>query len=575
MRLGRSVVVAGGAVFAMLAGSVQGAAASGPLFDAPGAIDSGVAGTWMPGFPVRDLDRAGGLDLAVIGCENSQNAMAPAPPNTFACPAPQATMSIVLGDGAGNFRVAQRIHAGSYPTDVTSGYLNNDRRLDLAVTDPFGPQSTADGEVLLYEQLAQAEDGDLFRLRKVVTLAGPQPKGVQAADVNRDGAEDLVVLQSDPAGPDIQVLLGDREGNFDLRPRPAFGSCTSAHFFKGFSDFNEDGKLDFAVPCNGDAKVAVMLGNGDGTFAQTDIALPGTSMNVAAADFNADGNADFAVSARRMGGADVAVFLGTGTGTFNPGPGGGRYSVGYASGNLFTTFLDIADFAGPAGTAPDGILDVAVSNSAVNFTNSSISILTGQGDGSLVNAATYGSPIALGAGTGFRTWGLVSADYNGDAKLDLAVAGGSPTSVPGKLTLLMSPIAPAQTPPAAQTPAPPPPPPPPAAGKLRTTLTLSATPRRDLRLPFRYTFRGRLGLPAGTNRAAVCGGKVTLRLRKGLRTVARGSVRLSKSCSYQKRVSIFNTKLIGRKRGTLTVTAAFGGTAALKSSRKTTTVGYR
>lgn len=570
----RSAVAGGAAVvLIMLAGGIQSAAAQAPLFDAPRLVDAGVDGTWVPGFPVRDLDRAGGLDLAVIGCERNQTPQPPAPPNAIACPAPQPTLSILLGDNRGAFSTAQRIHAGSYPTDVTSGYFNNDRRLDLAVTDPFGPQSTLPGEVLIYEQLAQPDVGELFRLRKVVTLAGPQPKGVQAADLNRDGAEDLVVLQSNPVGPDIQVLLGDREGNFQFQPQPAFGSCGAAHFFKGFADFNEDGRLDFAVPCVADGKIAIMLGNGDGTFSQTDILVAGASMNLAVADFNGDHHTDVALSARRAGGADVAVFLGTGSGTFNAAPGGGRYSVGVA-GNDFVTFVDVADFGGPGGTAPDGIPDVAVSNSAVNFSSSSISILTGQGDGSLVNATPFGSPIGLGAGTGFLTWGLVSADWNGDGKPDLAVAGGSPISVPGKLTLLTSPI-PATAPaalPAAAAPAPTPAATP--AGKLTTTLTLTATPKRDRRLPFRYTFRGTLKLPAGTSKAQVCGGKVLLRLQRGRQTVARGSVRLSPTCTYVKRVSVFNTKQTGRARGRLKATAIFGGTAALKSSRKTATVGF-
>lgn len=175
------------------------------------------------------------------------------------------------------------------------------------------------------------------------------------------------------AAPDIQVLLGDREGNFQFQPQPLFGKCNSARFFKGFADFNEDGKLDFAVPCVGDGKIAVMLGNGDGTFTQTDIHLGGASMNLATTDLNGDHHTDIVISARHapgVAGADVAVFLGTGTGTFNPGPGGGRYSVG-VSGNVFNTFVDVADFGGPAGTGPDGIPDVAVSNSAVNFSTAS------------------------------------------------------------------------------------------------------------------------------------------------------------------------------------------------------------
>ncbi len=112
----------------------------------------------------------------------------------------------------------------------------------------------------------------------------------------------------------------------------------------------------------------------------------------------------------------------------------------------------------------------------------------------------------------------------------------------------------------------------PGAGKLRTSLTLKARPRRDRRPPFRFTFSGRVRVPSGTNAARVCGGRVRLVVKKRRRTVARGSARVSRRCTYKRRITIRSTRRTGRRKARLRVNARFGGNASLKASRRSTTV---
>ncbi len=134
---------------------------------------------------------------------------------------------------------------------------------------------------------------------------------------------------------------------------------------------------------------------------------------------------------------------------------------------------------------------------------------------------------------------------------------------------------PAATPPVYPTPPfsyPRPPVTPPVAGKLRTSLTLKARPRRDRRPPFRFAFSGRVRVPSGANRASVCGGRVRLVVKKRRRTVARGTARVSRRCTYRKRITIRSTRRTGRRKARLRVNARFGGNAALKASKRSTTV---
>jgi hypothetical protein len=113
-----------------------------------------------------------------------------------------------------------------------------------------------------------------------------------------------------------------------------------------------------------------------------------------------------------------------------------------------------------------------------------------------------------------------------------------------------------------------------AVGKLTTSLTLNAKPRRDRRLPFRYRFSGSVKFPAGINKAVVCGGTVKLRLRKGTKTVAKGTAAVSKGCTYKKTITIRSTRRTGTKKGKLKVAATFGGHTYLKSSKRSTTVRF-
>jgi hypothetical protein len=119
---------------------------------------------------------------------------------------------------------------------------------------------------------------------------------------------------------------------------------------------------------------------------------------IVAGDFNKDGNLDLAVANR--GDNTVSILLGNGDGTFAPS-------------------AVITGFNGPASIAVadfnnDGKLDLAVANSFDNLGNASVTILQGNGDGTFV----VKGPFAVGT----YPQALIAADFDGDGKMDLAVA---------------------------------------------------------------------------------------------------------------------------------------------------------
>ena len=188
---------------------------------------------------------------------------------------------------------------------------------------------------------------------------------------------------------------------------------------------NADGQVDLVVgdtSAGSQQEARVFLGRPDGTFSQLPaIALEPTARGFASADFNADGRADLAVLAEcedtlNCPNGDIAVYLGTGDGAFSAPT---KFPVG-----VHPTAILTGDFTG------DGTIDVISIERCFNSNACNYGVLTlmaGQGDGTFVRV-----PAAT-AGVGGYPICALTADLNGDGRLDLAVLG----SYPKQFTILL------------------------------------------------------------------------------------------------------------------------------------------
>ncbi|MEJ2007037.1 MAG: FG-GAP-like repeat-containing protein [Acidobacteriota bacterium] len=317
--------------------------------------------------------------------------------------------AVLLGDGSGAFSPpSSQLPAGFETNPYVVGDFNGDDRLDLLAGGSSGAWQVFWG------------NGDgTFAPGPTVPLPGGQtPVGM--ADFNGDGKLDLLSETGQGTTPTtIEVLWGNGTGAFASGPSTTLPSGLALARVPVW-DFNADGKPDLLLE-NGfetaSASFQVLLGNGDGTFTP----VPGTPMNVgpagytaAVADFNGDGKLDLAVPNGLYGyavGADtpsIAILLGNGDGTFTQVP-NCCGTPGQQADNILTGDfnddgkLDLAvtiNGNGAVGTDPAGYIEVFLGNGDGTFTPTDYSmILTGLGD-----------PTAL-----------YTADVNEDGKLDFIV----------------------------------------------------------------------------------------------------------------------------------------------------------
>jgi hypothetical protein len=176
-------------------------------------------------------------------------------------------------------------------------------------------------------------------------------------------------------------------------------STGSSPYSVAVGDFNNDVRLDIVVANFGNNTVSVLLGYGDGSFAnQVTYSTASGPSSVAVGDFNNDSQLDIVVTNRDH--FVVSVFL-------------GYVNEVFAKETTLTTgngsrprALVISDFNN------DDRMDIGVANSGAD----SIGIFFGYGDISFTNQVTYptsphSSPYSITVG-----------DFNNDTRLDIVVA---------------------------------------------------------------------------------------------------------------------------------------------------------
>ena len=291
------------------------------------------------------------------------------------------SVNIYLGNGDGTFRTATKFNfpvatATSASRLLAVGDFNEDGIQDLVASNNI-PSNVA---VLLGKGDGTFQSAAFYSLN-VSGIQGTAPWNVVVGDVNQDGHQDLAV-SSDNVGY-VSILQGNGDGTFQTVTYIPTGAQQVGSV--ALADFNGDGKPDLATTSAGNNAVYILLnasvGHSVAFGAATSNTMNSGPYYLTIGDFDRNGHAD--IISANDGSNNVGVLIGKGDGTF---ANAAYYGVG--AGSIFANVGDIngddrIDLTAVTGNG----LSVLLSGQAETATLSNVTV-AGCSVQSLV--ATYG-----------------------------------------------------------------------------------------------------------------------------------------------------------------------------------------
>ena len=363
-------------------------------FRLQGVFESGTANGSPNGVALLDANGDGKLDVAVSNKLSFD-------------------VSVLLGDGTGNFGAPRAFVTDQEPLTVAARDLNGDGIPDLVALNR--DNTMADAVVLLGQG-----DGTFIGVEDVIV--DPTPNSVIAGDTDNDGLADLIVSRSlsvcsneaakscstnsDCGGsntcqPNGRLLVRRSLPNGGFAAPLALQFPGDA-FAIGSGDFNADGRLDIVALNKSTSNVSMFLGQKNGFSSIKHYAVVG-GVALAVGDWDRNGRADLAVASQGDGSSGaINILLSKVDGSLQA-PASILLSVNPLA-------IDWGDFN------KDGKLDLAVLSNP-----SKVTIALGNGDGIFQPPTDVSASIG---GDGART--LAVADFDGDGFDDIAVLLAAP-----------------------------------------------------------------------------------------------------------------------------------------------------
>lgn len=334
-------------------------------FQAPSFFVSGTTNSAPNGLVLFDANGDGKLDVGVS--------------NNFSF-----DVSVLLGDGTGNYSTSRSFVTDQEPLAVNAGDLNGDGIRDLVAVNR--DDVTSDAVTLLGHG-----DGTFSAPEDVIVQA--TPSAAIAGDIDNDGLPDLIVAH--PSGT-LLVRRAQVGGGFAA---PLTLQADGDAVAIGQGDFNSDGRLDIVALNQSTPNLSVFLGQASG-FPSTpqNYSVGAGALALVVGDWDGNGRPDVAVARQASGAsAGIDILLSNANGSLQA-----PHTITLASNPVA---IERGDFNN------DGSLDLAL----VSNTNT-VTILLGNGNGTFQSATSISVPGATN-----NAKALAVADFDGDGFDDIAV----------------------------------------------------------------------------------------------------------------------------------------------------------
>ncbi len=383
------------------------------------------AGTQPNSVSTGDFDGDGKLDLAVAN--NASN-----------------TVSVFRNTGSiGTISFAAKVDftTGTYPQSISVGDLDGDGKLDLAVVNETSSY------VSVFRNTGSS--GTISFATKVDFTTGTQTYSVSTGDLDGDGKLDIAVANVNSNNVSVLRNTGS-SGTISFAAKVDFSTGGNPPFGFSIGDLDGDGKLDLAVVvvvANYYNAVSVLRNTGSsGTISfasQVDFTTGTYPRSVSIGDLDGDGKLDLAVA--NSGSNTVSVFRNlegicppTIT-SFTPTSGSVGTTVNITGTNFNTTPANnIVLFGATKATVSTGsatsltvTVPIGASYQPISVTNiangltvySSQPFITTFACGGTINSSSFATKVDYP--TGVNPYSVSTGDFDGDGKLDLAVANNS------------------------------------------------------------------------------------------------------------------------------------------------------
>ena len=302
---------------------------------------------------------------------------------------------LFYGYGNGTFYRWRGYSMGGILYSIALGDFNSDKHLDFAVAN----KGLNDVWIVL------GYENGMFTFQRYSVGSNSQPQSVIVADFNHDNISDIAATSF--GNDEVVIFYGYGNGSFIFSREYSTG-CGSKPYSLTTVDLDNNKHLELVVVLWGSGDIAVLTEYNAAQFTNQTTYPTGSALqpfSISVGDFNRDNQSDIVVA--NSGADSLSILFRSDSGTFDTEK---IYPIGP---NFSPQYVITCDFN------RDNQMDIV----SVNSKNNSISVITGEGNGTFAKQRVYST------GDNSNPYAVATGDLDNDNRMDFVVANEGSNSI--------------------------------------------------------------------------------------------------------------------------------------------------